>query len=156
RTDARKAADVGTRPEEDRVRHSDARLVPRAAAGSADGDAPAGDRGGDRDIRYECGPRSDPRSYGEADQYRVSLMGPVVAFPVDEEMEGGGYSAGRVASTDAGAGVRYQVIVLLVASLIFLGCIISPPSLMDDVDAVQAQIARNILQSGDWVTARLD
>jgi hypothetical protein len=33
---------------------------------------------------------------------------------------------------------------------------ISPPSLMDDVDAVQAQIARNMLQSGDWVTARLD
>jgi hypothetical protein len=27
---------------------------------------------------------------------------------------------------------------------------------MDDVDAVQAQIARNMLMSGDWVTARLD
>jgi hypothetical protein len=27
---------------------------------------------------------------------------------------------------------------------------------MDDVDAVQAQIARNMLNSGDWVTARLD
>ena len=27
---------------------------------------------------------------------------------------------------------------------------------MDDVDAVQAQAARNILASGDWVTARLD
>jgi 4-amino-4-deoxy-L-arabinose transferase-like glycosyltransferase len=37
-----------------------------------------------------------------------------------------------------------------------LGCIISPPSLMDDVDAVQAQIARNMLTSRDWVTARLD
>ncbi len=32
----------------------------------------------------------------------------------------------------------------------------SPPSLMDDVDAIQAQIARNMLTSGDWVTARLD
>ena len=42
------------------------------------------------------------------------------------------------------------------ASLIFFGCMISPPSLMDDVDAVQAQIAHNMLQSGDWVTARLD
>ena len=39
---------------------------------------------------------------------------------------------------------------------IYLGCIVSPPSLMDDVDAVQAQIARNMLTSGDWVTARLD
>ena len=27
---------------------------------------------------------------------------------------------------------------------------------MDDVDSVQAQIARNMLDSGDWVTARLD
>jgi hypothetical protein len=34
--------------------------------------------------------------------------------------------------------------------------IASPPRLMDDVDAVQAQIARNMLVSGDYVTARLD
>ncbi len=27
---------------------------------------------------------------------------------------------------------------------------------MDDVDAVQAQIAHNMISSGDWVTARLD
>src|SRR6202051_4111029 len=46
--------------------------------------------------------------------------------------------------------------ILLVAGAIYIGCIISPPSLMDDVDAVQAQIARNMLTSGDWVTARLD
>ncbi|HYL98057.1 MAG TPA: glycosyltransferase family 39 protein, partial [Blastocatellia bacterium] len=42
------------------------------------------------------------------------------------------------------------------AVMIFIGCILSPPSLMDDVDSVQAQIARNMVQSGDWVTARLD
>src|SRR6202521_890551 len=51
---------------------------------------------------------------------------------------------------------RYELIVLAVAAVVFLGCIVSPPSLMDDVDAVQAQIARNMLDSGDWVTARLD
>jgi len=51
---------------------------------------------------------------------------------------------------------RYQLIVLLVAAIIYLGCIVSPPTLMDDVDAVQAQIARNMLDSGDWVTARLN
>jgi 4-amino-4-deoxy-L-arabinose transferase-like glycosyltransferase len=39
---------------------------------------------------------------------------------------------------------------------VFLVNIVSPPRLMDDVDAVQAQIARNMLTSKDWVTARLD
>src|ERR1700693_4974156 len=46
--------------------------------------------------------------------------------------------------------------VLLFAGAIYLSCIISPPSLMDDVDAVNGQIARNMLTSGDWVTARID
>jgi 4-amino-4-deoxy-L-arabinose transferase-like glycosyltransferase len=49
-----------------------------------------------------------------------------------------------------------ELTVLAIAAAIFLGCIIAPPHLMDDVDAVQAQIARNMLESGDWVTARLD
>jgi len=48
------------------------------------------------------------------------------------------------------------LIVLLAAVAVYCGTMISPPSLMDDVDAVQAQIARNMLRSGDWVTARLD
>ena len=47
-------------------------------------------------------------------------------------------------------------VVFLIATAIYLGCVISPPSLMDDVDAVQAQIAKTMLTSGDWVTARLD
>src|SRR3974390_2071360 len=47
-------------------------------------------------------------------------------------------------------------IVVLLAAGIFLSCIFSPPHLMDDVDSVQAQISRNMFQSGDWVTARLD
>ena len=54
------------------------------------------------------------------------------------------------------AGRRGQFIVLLIAALIFLGCIVSPPALMDDMDATQAQIARTMLDSGDWVTARIN
>ncbi len=46
--------------------------------------------------------------------------------------------------------------VLLIAGAIYLGCIVSPPSLMDDSDAVLAQAARTMLVSGDWVTPRLD
>ncbi|MGB7762317.1 MAG: glycosyltransferase family 39 protein [Bryobacteraceae bacterium] len=61
---------------------------------------------------------------------------------------GGGRAPGGRASL--------YLIVLLVAAAVYLGGMISPPSLMDDVDAVQAQIARNMLRSGDWVTARLD
>jgi 4-amino-4-deoxy-L-arabinose transferase-like glycosyltransferase len=47
------------------------------------------------------------------------------------------------------------VLVALISGAIYLGCVVSPPSLMDDVDAVQAQIGRHMLSSGDWVTARL-
>jgi 4-amino-4-deoxy-L-arabinose transferase-like glycosyltransferase len=48
-----------------------------------------------------------------------------------------------------------DLIVAAFAAAIFFGCMFST-SLMDDVDAVQAQIARNMLESGDWVTARLN
>lgn len=51
---------------------------------------------------------------------------------------------------------RYQWIVVLIAAAIFLGCIISPPALMDDVDSVQVSIAHTMVQTGDWVTPRLD
>jgi 4-amino-4-deoxy-L-arabinose transferase-like glycosyltransferase len=47
-------------------------------------------------------------------------------------------------------------LVFVIATAIYLGCVLSPPSLMDDVDAVQAQIAKTMLTSGDWVTARID
>lgn len=57
--------------------------------------------------------------------------------------------------SDAGRGWRYGA-VALVASAVYLGTAFSPPYLVDDVDSVQAQIARNMLTSGDWVTARLD
>ncbi len=51
---------------------------------------------------------------------------------------------------------RYEAIVLLVAAITFFGCSVSPPSLMDDVDSVQASIARTMLHTGDWVTPHLD
>jgi 4-amino-4-deoxy-L-arabinose transferase-like glycosyltransferase len=58
--------------------------------------------------------------------------------------------------TPPGAALVLYLTVLLFAAAVYLGCIVSPPSLMDDVDAVQAQIARNMLTTGDFVTARLD
>ncbi|HXI41828.1 MAG TPA: glycosyltransferase family 39 protein [Bryobacteraceae bacterium] len=56
----------------------------------------------------------------------------------------------------ATGGGRGQFVVLLVAAVIFLGCVVSPPALMDDMDATQAQIARTMLDTGDWVTARIN
>jgi 4-amino-4-deoxy-L-arabinose transferase-like glycosyltransferase len=55
-----------------------------------------------------------------------------------------------------GAAAKQGWIVVAAACLVFLVSVASPPRLMDDVDSVQAQAARNMLQSGDWVTARLD
>src|ERR1700760_2629075 len=61
----------------------------------------------------------------------------------------------------AGAGNRrswqlYLSLLLLFAASVYLACIISPPSLMDDSDAIEAQIGANMLASGDWVTAQLN
>src|ERR1700720_99195 len=83
-------------------------------------------------------------------------MGAPHSVPLDETMGNRAALPERGEPPNSRHGRRYELIVLAVAAAVFLGCIISPPSLMDDVDAVQAQIARNMLDSGDWVTARLD
>src|SRR3984885_4516527 len=83
----------------------------------------------------------------------MGASGPV---PLDETL-GNRSTIGRQRDRgDTGYRFRRELIVIAVATAVFLGCIVSPPSLMDDVDAVQAQIARNMLDSGDWVTANLD
>jgi 4-amino-4-deoxy-L-arabinose transferase-like glycosyltransferase len=46
--------------------------------------------------------------------------------------------------------------VIAIAVIIFFGCMISPPGLMDDVDASHGQLARNMLTTGDWVIPQLD
>ncbi len=76
-------------------------------------------------------------------------MGSVNALSMDETL-------GRPEGSKSQRCRYYQVIVVLFAAAVFLGCVVTPPSLMDDVDAVHAQIARNMLDSGDWVTMRLD
>jgi hypothetical protein len=46
--------------------------------------------------------------------------------------------------------------VILIAAAIYLPGLVSPPHLMDDVDAAEALQAKNMLQSGDWVTQHLN
>jgi len=59
---------------------------------------------------------------------------------------------------EPGIASRFNVylVIALIAAAIYVGCMVSPPSLMDDVDSVQAQVSRTMLASGDWVTARID
>ena len=82
-------------------------------------------------------------------------MGPNDPVPVAQTMERRDVFAPGTKRFLANAR-RCDLIVVLFACLVFLLSSVSPPSLMDDVDAVQAQIARNMITSGDWVTAHLD
>ncbi|MGB9469899.1 MAG: glycosyltransferase family 39 protein, partial [Candidatus Acidiferrum sp.] len=75
---------------------------------------------------------------------------------MDKTLEHSDFKGTEPASAGAGKRLESSSLLILIATAVFFGCIISPPSLMDDVDAVQAQIARNMLSSGDWVIARLD
>jgi 4-amino-4-deoxy-L-arabinose transferase-like glycosyltransferase len=49
-----------------------------------------------------------------------------------------------------------EALVIAIAAFIYLMGVMVPPHLMDDVDAAEAMQAKNMLFSGDWVTARLD
>jgi 4-amino-4-deoxy-L-arabinose transferase-like glycosyltransferase len=51
---------------------------------------------------------------------------------------------------------RPEWVVLLFALAVFGAGMASPPYLMDDVDSVQAVIARNMLRSGDWITPHIN
>jgi 4-amino-4-deoxy-L-arabinose transferase-like glycosyltransferase len=75
---------------------------------------------------------------------------------VDEEMANSVNQRFDAPTNSLGTSRYLYLVVVLFAAAVYLGCIVSPPSLVDDVDAVQAQIARHMLVSGDWVTARLD
>jgi 4-amino-4-deoxy-L-arabinose transferase-like glycosyltransferase len=62
----------------------------------------------------------------------------------------------HAASVADGKRSRLYLIVILIASAVYLGCMVSPPYLMDDVDAVQASIAREMVVSRDWVSPHID
>ncbi|MFZ0314309.1 MAG: glycosyltransferase family 39 protein [Candidatus Korobacteraceae bacterium] len=68
---------------------------------------------------------------------------------------------GAAVTTSQPVGLRHRAwivyaLLILIAGTTYLTGILSPPSIQDDSDAVLAQIARTMLATGDWVTARLD
>src|SRR5712691_11474975 len=93
---------------------------------------------------------------GTARKSGISPLGLDDLVSVDGKMGDSNGAGARPEPASSGKYNLLYLVVLLFAGAVYLGCIVSPPSLMDDVDAVQAQIARNMLTSGDWVTARLD
>ncbi|HSM88076.1 MAG TPA: glycosyltransferase family 39 protein, partial [Candidatus Limnocylindrales bacterium] len=70
---------------------------------------------------------------------------------LETEAEGG-----RLAPRASSGAVWPALLLILVSVAVFFGGVISPPSLMDDVDAAHGQLARNMIRSGDWVIPQLD
>src|SRR5271167_972 len=77
-------------------------------------------------------------SPGTRNKCRVSPLGPAHPVPVDEEMAGESSGAGRKMNDLLQRRWFVFVLVTVIVGAIYLGCVVSPPSLMDDVDAVQA------------------
>src|SRR5215467_4311267 len=107
-------------------------------------------------IPSGCSGKLSPAPLGAENQCWISPVGPADPLSMDEKMANSGGVLGDAEGFITSRSWRVYLTVLVVAAIIYLGCIVSPPSLMDDVDAIQAQIARNMLNSSDWVTARLD
>src|SRR5271167_2568225 len=131
-------------------------MAARPAARLADRHAERRPRRASRSISTESCAISFASPHGQTCQSGLSPVGLADSFPMDERMADSGSTLSGQPLFGPGKNWYLYLIVLLFAGAIYVGCIVSPPSLMDDVDSVQAQIARNMLVSGDWVTARLD
>jgi len=82
--------------------------------------------------------------------------GPLYLSSVNELLEQVESAKARALSRSFFEARRYDLALLAIAALIFIACMVSPPALMDDVDAVHGQISRNMVQSGDWVVLQLN
>src|SRR5215469_12205479 len=60
---------------------------------------------------------------------------PAVGELLQEQKQAEGIDAKLISSP-----WRRELLLLLIAAAVFLGCMVSPPSLMDDVDAAHAQL----------------
>src|SRR5437870_2873761 len=130
-------------------------MVPWSPPAFATGHIVAGCRLGLQIVSCSLRGISDSRTSGTERELRLSLMGLNDVVHLDEALEHRS-AGGNGNRQPVVAGSQRAWLVVAASCLVFLLSIASPPRLMDDVDAVQAQIARNMLVSGDWVTARLD
>src|SRR6266851_1114512 len=131
-------------------------MAPRPAAFDAGRFLAGGNRGVRAALPRGCRRKLFDPASGKKSQRRVSPLGLDDPLSMDEKMANTSDVKLDGASVLTSKSWLIYLIVALVAGAVYLGCSVSPPSLMDDVDAVQGQIARTMLASGDWVTARLD
>src|ERR1700690_2276535 len=117
-------------------------MVPRNPQASTGGEPKRGNGAADRSVPLVGGRAANGGTPESQGQLGVPSVGLTDADSVDEKMAGG--SAGNEYASARPTRKRYfgGALVALVACLVFVANAISPPRLMDDVDAVQAQIAR--------------
>lgn len=83
-------------------------------------------------------------------------MGADDSLSMDEILEHSNLKRVELAAHGGRKRFETSFVLIVLAAAVLLGCIVSTPSLIDEVDAVQAQITRNMLDTGDWTIAHLD
>src|SRR5713226_3452069 len=129
-------------------------MAPRPAAFDAGRFLAGGNRGVRAALPRGCRRKLFDAAFGKKSQRRVSPVGLDDPVSMDETMANTSDVKLDGASVLTSKSWLIYLIVALVAGAIYLGCSVSPPSLMDDVDSAVAQISRNMVTSGDWVTPR--
>src|SRR6266851_4065543 len=131
-------------------------MAPRPAAFDAGRFLAGGNRGVRAALPRGCRRKLFDPASGKKSKRGVSPLGLDDPFSMDEKMANTSVVGRDDASVLTSKSWLIYLIVAAVAGAVYLGCSVSPPSLMDDVDAAVAQISRNMVTSGDWVTPRVD
>src|SRR6266581_3183638 len=131
-------------------------MAPRASAADACGFLARRDRRIRTALPRGCHRKLCDEALRKKSQRGISPVGIADPLPMDEKMANPGDVERDGANVLTSKSGLLYLIVALVAGAIYLGCAVSPPSLMDDVDASVTQISKNMLKSGDWVTPRIN
>src|SRR5271165_2111849 len=118
--------------EESWFRHSGARVDAGAAARASAGYNAVRARGAQITFPAGRGSGVGAATPGTPHKYWLSLVGSAASVPMDEKMANSGGAFSGASFLDTGKNRYIYLAVLLFAGAIYLGCIISPPSLMDD------------------------
>src|SRR6266704_1274453 len=131
-------------------------MAPRASAADACGFLARRDRRIRTALPRGCHRKLCDEALRKKSQRGISPVGIADPLPMDEKMANPGDVERDDANLLTSKSWLLYLIVALVAGAIYLGCAVSPPLLMDDVDASVTQISKNMLKSGDWVTPRIN